>query len=403
MRLRRVVLITVIGCLSAVSYATGASAAGRRHGHAEPTGSTLLRKAENNSICEQALDRYPAYAHNDDLGGPQLFAGGLFLMGCNQEKLFGNPRMIVAFDVLDHQIRWTKWINTGGHYVISHHHVFRLFSKVTPAHGLKGKITSRYLSAYSIATGRLQWTSPYPDPDPAADEIGEPVEGPTGGTGSTEQVVLPYLGTSAFDAATGEFLWSTPAPFYSEASGSYVGSDTAVIFGRESYASDEATGIDPVTGDVKWEIHLPEECPTESDETVGSIEWEYGEHCILAYDLVTGQIIFNVWLPSSWERVAADANGVLEWGQGQLAYYSLANLTTPVWSKPASATDPVIVGSGHAIDKAQAGTFIIDLANGKIVKKVSWWSGSEVEGPIGGLLAMTVPGSTSSIMRLDGR
>jgi hypothetical protein len=52
----------------------------------------------------------------------------------------------------------------------------------------------------------------------------------------------------------------------------------------------------------------------------------------------------------------------------------------------------------------QVGTFLIDLSDGKVAKRVPHgWSGNFIDGPVEGLVASTSSGSADTVMRLDPR
>ncbi len=427
------VLVAVI-CSGLVLLSANSALAGHRHhkgkGHRAyhqgkgRIGKLLLTKGKNTAICRASLSasgllrRYyaPVFVDNHVVSGPQLLPGGIFLMGCRRQ-LSGPPELMVAYDLFKRRVRWMKRLNRSARYGTTNRHLFKFFSRVTPPHDLQGRTVRRFVAAYSIRTGKLTWRSinpalGYADSDPRF--LGVPIEGPASLIGSPEQVVLSYLGTSAYDATTGALLWATPIKFYSQASGSYAGSNTVIVYGRENNDPSEISGVDPLTQSVKWNLYLPFECLAEKSEVVGSVQWEFGDDffgnsCIVAYDLLTGQSIIAESLPNSGGHAAISRNGVVEWNNGQLAYYSLSDLSTPIWSEPAGEADPVVVGSGHVLLENRAGTFVVNLANGKIRARVlRGWVGNgpetgPIEGPVDGLVASTHEDWYSTVLRLDRR
>lgn len=390
-----------------------------RHAHKARVGKLLLTEADNVAICRTALfeghmlRRYssPISVENETGAGPHLLPGGIYLLGCSPQ-ITGPPDMLVAYSVFQHRIRWRMRIDHAASYGTTSRHLFKFFSRVTPAQGLQGRIVQRFVAAYSISTGKLAWRSVYPAlgySNVDTHSLLPPVEGPSGTAGSPEQVVFSFLGTSAYDAQTGALLWTTPTGFYSEAGGGYVGSNTVVIFGREENDPREVTGVDPMTEAIRWNLYLPVSCLAERSEVVGSVEWELGDNCVNAYDLVTGQPVISEQVPSSWAHVAISRNGVVEWGGRQLAYYSLTDLSTPVWSEPAGEAYPQVVGAKEALLENQAGSFIVNLSNGKIRAKVPpEWTTEEpsdtaeqaLEGPVEGLIAVPHYGY-SSVLELE--
>jgi hypothetical protein len=215
-RLRLIILVAALSCLTMLAFAGAGSAASKKGGGAGAVGRLVFSRADSRSICEHLMGG-GTWSRNALTAGPQLLPGGIFLMGCSHERLTEAPELLLAYDLRHGRILWTKHLASDQEYVNSEHHLFRFFQTVTPAHGLQSRSVHRFVAAYSMRTGKLEWRSADPSlgySNYDTHSFGRPIEGPSGSVGSPEEVVLSYLGTTAYEAATGKLLWSTPGTFY---------------------------------------------------------------------------------------------------------------------------------------------------------------------------------------------
>jgi outer membrane protein assembly factor BamB len=392
--------------------ATDVTAAARRahHHHRKPKkpsriGEVLTSGAENNDVCLAAMNA-TSWASNDVFNGPTLLPGGNLLMGCGLD-IDGGPEMIVAYDALNFSIRWKKRMVQGAAYQTTYNYLFKLWRRVTPAHGLTDPSVREFVSAYSMRTGKEVWQAVLPALG-FADRYSKgpgnaPIEGPSGAEGSPPQVVIQDSGTQAFDPATGALLWATPTESFNN-----IGSSTLLEYGGEGPAGEEGVvrALDARTGATRWTGAF-ERCADDRDtETVGTVRWELGGGCVRAFDILTGAQTFFTSFPEEWRWSVPDRTGVVAATDKTLSYYKLGNLATPVWSEPATRARPIIVAKEHALIETYAGLFIVvSLENGKVVAELgtspSWHVLSFRQGPVDGLVSVTRENGYTNVLDLD--
>lgn len=403
--------LAIVAITAAVAAPSPAAARPRstHHGGAgRRAGALLLTKHQNRSICEHALHRWGSVGvDNDTVEGPRLLPGGIFLIGCSPASSW-RAEYLVAYDLVHRRVIWVKPLEYGARYGSTDRYLLKISEQVKPAHGLRGREVHHSIVAFSMATGKASWHTRYPDhgeTDTHLYPMEAPVEGLGGGPGAPKIVVLDFLGLSAFDVKTGSLVWSVANVPYSEAS--YDGAGMVVVWGRESNESNEISGFNPAIGTISWDLHLPQSCPTVSAETIDTVEWEYGNGCIVAYDLVTGQLVTSRWFPSPGRLVAINSNGILAWGDKHLSYYALAEPEAPVWAEPASESLPLALGAKSALVETRNNEYIVSLSGGKIMAKAppGWMSPfspvEPIEGPVDGIVATTYEGSYSTAMRME--
>jgi hypothetical protein len=378
-----------------------------RHKAKQPSriGEVLTSGAQNNNVCLAAMNA-TSWATSDVFDGPTLLPGGYLLMGCGRD-IDGSPEMIVDYNALNFSIRWKKQMVQNAAYQTTSNYLFKLWRRVTPAHGLTDPSVREFVTAYSMKTGEKVWQAVIPAlgySDRYSRGPGNaPIEGPSEAEGSAPQVVIQDSGTQAFDPATGALLWATPTESFNN-----VGSSTLLEYGGEGPTGEEGVvkALDARTGATKWTGSF-DRCAGDRDtETVGTVRWELGGGCVRAFDILTGAQTFFTSFPEEWKWAIPDHTGVVTATDKTLSYYKLDDLTTPVWSEHATKARPLIVAGEHVLVETYAGLFIVvSLANGKVVAELgsspSWHVLSFRQGPVDGLISTTRENGYINVLDLD--
>lgn len=381
-------------------------------------GRILLHPFENEIVCTKGMDRgltgraahRPAYAHNEGfyMIGEILHPGGIALLDCGRNAP-GPPTMVVAYGLFTRSVLWRVNVKRADAYDATLERFFMVTQETTPPSGLSAGSTNYTLTAFNVSTGAIEWRVPF-----AAEGAGNAdnhslfgiFEGPSGIAGHPEDIVIEYLGTSAYDAATGVVLWQLPYEYFSQASGGYVTDGIVEVSGYKDNAYGEhITGFDAQTDTEIWDLRLPTSCEyVEDGELVGMIEWEFGRHCIEAHEVATGQLLVDQEYPSAGQATAADHSVVLAYDGSNLALYATSDLGHPIWTEPAGMTAPLVVSPGHVLVEAPSGMLVLSASNGQIVAQVpKEFSEAEggVVGPIDGLVEKTAEDGQTIVLDLD--
>ncbi len=380
---------------------------------------------ESDAVCRAALDKSkrswhslrvpprarPGYSFRSELDGEgPLFPGGVVVLSCGSKSV-GPATAIVGYSVLKGVILWRRSVAGVETYGATPRHIVAFTSTTTPASGLQGGSTSYIITAYDVQTGRQVWSVPFAA-DSAAEEgmfnyrgLSGIVEGPSGVPGHPEEVVIQDMGTSAYNAASGELLWHVPDIF-----GGYVGNGIVEKRGYEDNDEEgHVTGFNVQTGAMVWDLHLPRRCWTDQSELVGTVQWGFGNSCVEAYDFVSGKLVSDAAYPEGWKGVAANHSYIVVFDGSSLSEFSTSDISNPLWSEPAGSTEPLIVTDGHVLVEAPSGMLVLSTQDGSVVAHVGGKfptlnaAGLETltTGPIEGLVATSEENGDVAVLDLD--
>jgi hypothetical protein len=393
-------------------------------------GKTLFGLDDSDAVCQMALDGTSApdqtvplpvpggtgIGDNSDedtgsavaSGTGTLTPGGLLVLSCYASATASSPTL-VAFNLFSRTIAWQFDTTPYDSYTYGTSHLFLISHHTQPASGLQSASTKYTLTAVDLATGATDWSVPYITDNPHSEGQGIDglTEGPSGIAAHPQAVVVTYLGTSAYDAATGASLWHIKTEYDTLASGSYTLDGVVETYGyQDNYYDSHITGFDVRTGRKVWDLRLKTPCTADTgaqdDVFQGLVEWEFSDGCAQAHNIATGALVLDKKYPSSWKSVAATPKAVVEYGKHHLAYYAMPNLTSPVWSEHAGSTTPLVVSSGHILVDAPSGLVVVSAADGSVTTSVPdalFPSGDYTY--VNGLVVQTAEDGESSVLELD--
>lgn len=389
-------------------------------------GKTLFGLDDSNAVCQTALDGTPPprlpipggsgpgdnsaadTASATVVGTGTLVPGGLLVLTC-APSASATTSTLVAFDLFKRAVAWQLSLAGYDSYMFGTNHLFLISHDTTPPTGLKSSSTTYTLTAVSLRTGATSWTAPYfaDSPNSGDNGISSLTEGPSGIPGHPQDVVVTYLGTSAYDAQTGANLWNISDEYDTEANGSYTLDGIVEIYGyQDNYYDSHITGFDARTNKKVWDLRLQAPCVAdtgpEDDIFDGLVEWEFRSSCFQAHNVATGQLVADHTYPSSWQSVAATPTAILEYSHSKLSYFTMSDLNHPVWSESAGSTMPLAMSSGHVLVQAPSGMLVLSAANGSITSTVSSaFSGSGSYSVVDGLVVQGSEDSETSVLELD--
>ena len=192
------------------------------------------------------------------------------------------------------------------------------------------------------------------------------------------------------DAKDGSQIYSTKSTYLTGASGWYSGWNTVVISGyRDNDYSSHRTGVDPQTGNVRWDLHL-------GGEGFGSESWTQADGTMVevsdtsanSYDLNSGTMKVAAVFPEEWKNdsVVVNASRVVRFDakSGLLNCYAVNDVTKPLWSVTTDSAQPFFLSETQVLIQGPRGTVMLSLADGSITKElpdtIQAKMGSEVDG-----------------------
>jgi outer membrane protein assembly factor BamB len=206
--------------------------------------------------------------------------------------------------------------------------------------------------AANAKTGEVLWTR---------DESGQPISNLAVVDGRIYAGFLTGHVLRAYDASTGNLLWSTPGPTF-----------TPTVVGGVVYASDDfgkLWALDAATGRRRWVVHIHSGgygfglALSQGRIYVGGHDAD-GNSPIYAYDASTGALVWKAPTKASADRTPAVADGVVFAGSDR--FYALdAETGLRRWTAPVVTTDSPTVAQGVVYIAAYVGTlYAYDTATG---------------------------------------
>ena len=234
---------------------------------------------------------------------PQSALGGVYVTGGGATGATDGGGMIVAIDIADGKVRWTRTLTDQPGEGIALDQAVLAVSTV-PAGGAGGTIT-----ALDRATGHVLWTSPLPAGAEAWSTI----------AADNRHIFATYSGndgdtTIAFAARTGKTLWKHDgrAPRPSRPGEQVVALETATGL----------VGLDSDTGKQRWRRIGLVNMGDRVDTADGRVVMASGPTTVDVVDLASGK---DAWSHRAADVVVTRANGiVLSDGNGGQTVYDAA-------------------------------------------------------------------------------
>jgi hypothetical protein len=307
-----------------------------------------------------------------------ISSGGLAVFTCSPSS---GDEIVVGFDLYSRSIKWTVDVSSYTNFGVGTDHLFLVAKSQSQGNALNSGTTSYALTAKSLDTGATSWTVPLPVSNVENDYTGNSLdvtEGPSGESTNPEIAEITYLGSSAFDSGTGQFLWHIANQYNTQASGGYIGYGIVESGNYQNGFGDGRTGFNPATDTQIWADPYPSDCNTGfgsqpwEDQYVGSVEWLFSSNCYFAYNFQNGQTVGSATFPSQWTSanhsgLVASPKGVLVDDGTNLSFYALTNLTTPMWSVPANSASPLVIGTSNVLVQGASRLLVLSIANGSDV------------------------------------
>ncbi|MCU7826712.1 PQQ-like beta-propeller repeat protein [Kitasatospora sp. DSM 101779] len=323
------------------------------------------------------LDRVASLASCPGTGGvplisTQFLAGGLMMTGCWAD----DPVRTTVVDLVRGTRAFTRSDPKGTKLIPVGNHVYVVSQTVTPAGALTGEETHFSVECLEARTGRSLWKSPVQDWLPAEQRSGlspglaEAAEGTDEADGHPHTVLVSLHGTTLFDADTGKELW------HGEAAGIGVEySPYGVRLQRpdvDPVLGMTVKGFSLITGRQLWSLDVPP-LPNPQEYEDGPVRILYhGGDGIFAYDVRTGKVVAKGTVPKGLEDVVQGGSRILATTDGgkRLAFYSITDMTAPLWSIPAEVTRPAAVRPGLVAVNGPRGVVLLSPQDGSVRSEV---------------------------------
>ena len=388
-------------------------------------GKPLFGLDDSNAACQAALDgtQPPALpvpggsglgdnpATNTSsataVGSGTLVPGGLLVLSCAPN---GNSTVftLVAFNLFTRTVSWQFSLAGYDTYMFGTNHLFLISHQTTSPTGLQASKTTYTLTAVDVRKGTESWSAPYFADTKENDDtqIANLTEGPSGYLGHPQDVVVSYLGTSAYDVQTGANLWHIPEEYGTQANGFYALDGIVEVYDSQSNGADEIIGFNARTYKRMWVLRFPRACPesagSQDDVFNGLVEWQFSDTCSEAHNVATGKLVAERIYPSSWRSVMATPTTVLEYSHSKLSLFKMSDFAHPVWSEKAGPTTPLAMSSGHALVEAPSGMLVLSITDGSITSSVpSVFSVSSSYSIVDGLIAQGTIDGRTNVLELD--
>ncbi len=376
--------VALLAAVSACGSGSGQSATQRRRPTSRSTSTTTtttapitarlgqvaLSVAQLEALCPGAQPQTQ---------GEHILPGALLAW---QTDCAGGPTILVV-DLRTGGLLWRRPIQPDENVQVGTDHIFVVSTQNVPASALATAYPERVITALNAKDGTSAWTGPFEDwipqqkrnTDTSTLEVDE---GPSGDASHPNYAVAALDGTTVFDADSGAVIAQNPQRYDTQASGSYAGYGTILIYGlQDNDYTDHRTGLDARNGAQIWDLHLPEssrfdQVRQDVIDDAGNM-WEFGGQGFYAYSLRTGQAAAQGTYPAGWDHVAGSPAGVAGWNSTtqQLSFVTPQNPGTPVWTISAEDTSPELVTPDLVVVEGPRGLVMLDTKSGHTVNELT--------------------------------
>ncbi|MGB7983273.1 MAG: PQQ-binding-like beta-propeller repeat protein [Candidatus Nanopelagicales bacterium] len=295
-----------------------------------------------------------------------LLEGGRLIVTCDRGHLL--------IDVFGGEVTWSRESTDDTDYAqdavtsnesvfVGPDHVFVITTTQYPAVELEAAYLTREVQAFDAQTGESVWSAPLEEsvPESESSATDYALHESAAATG-TDIVVIEGDVFSAFAASSGEPLWSV-----AELTGDYKGLGISLDTSGGSWDEGTWTAYEAGTAKKLWEKVVPD--VSGGDVLLeGATVWQIGQSGVIAVDLRTGAFVLNRLYPRSWDdyRRVVTPDYSLSHDGTNLQMFQTTDLRKPLWSTPSDDVSPLAVTRDLVIVEAESGLVPIDGRTGAI-------------------------------------